>query len=325
MNRYGQYVRLEVYNQSDSLIFKTDSLRIDFEFVSTAGYDRSKVTIYNLKNDTIQQLTNGENYVRIYTKLHDRKEYLVFKNHYVSNAINYIKLPNSITELYCIHKLHKTFLQKKLDIKPIKVPTLHRCINSIVEGTDLTPLYKGFTDKWKADNEVFNENQSRGFSNTVEVELNKLARERNFRWFVKDGLLILTHTPNIKDIKKSDMDTDTKVVKISPDNLKGNPMVSVAHITFTTNLQPEITTTNLIDSNDFITAESKENFDVVAATRDLLHKNVGGYNRYYIVTLQHTGSNYTNNWETTVNAVGVQASTIANPFNWHGTTRYYHG
>ena len=140
IKKFGQYVLLEVHDEQGLLVFKTDSLKIDFDVRHIKGWSVGKVVLTNLNPEDIRAISQSDadgkngNYVTIRTSLHDSPLSLVMDRMYISNAMEEVKVPDSEFSMYCYSNLKKLFLDKQIDLV-VKGPTLRKLTDLMIRET----------------------------------------------------------------------------------------------------------------------------------------------------------------------------------------------
>lgn len=307
ITKFGKSVRLEIADSSGSLIFDTSGLRVDFEVRIISGYNRAKFTIFNLSAKTIKEISNGERFVKLFVRLHDREEQELQYSFYINNAVTVKQVPNSLTELYCIGTLRRNFTSKTVNIK-ITNPTLDRYCNALAKGAGQTIHFKfvDFPDEIRYHKPI---KPTAVWSGEVLKALEKLGRAYSFSVNEEPGNVIkLIYLPLASNQKQSGQNT-RKTYKLKTVNMRSNPRIGIAHINIESNLDFNIKAGTLLDTSELLTAAVGEDFEFLTQINNQIVSPTAGYSRYSTLEVTHIGSNYTNSWSTTAMAVKPTSGT----------------
>jgi len=301
LNRFGQYVRLTVKDRSDTLVFETDSLRVDFDIRNKSGWVRAKVSIYNLTPETINKLTGGENYVTITTSLHGGKEEVLVDELFVSNAIQEIQIPNNITSLFCYSKIRKAVLEKPVSLY-IPEPSFKNVVKGILDAAGFTGEAKfkeypiGYLEKVPA--------QPRSRQDGSALSCLKILADQHRSYFFSEGnditFMYRVHSNN-RTI--TTLDEGTGEVQLSTDNMRSNPKIGPATIDIVSNLDSRIKPSVILDISNLLTAGTSVDKESLSVTEGIIKDVVAGYHKFQTFTVQHSGSNFTGDWQTRANAI----------------------
>jgi hypothetical protein len=84
------------------------------------------------------------------------------------------------------------------------------------------------------------------------------------------------------------------------------------------NLDPRIRPLSVIDISKLVTASTSLTGDELVHPPGYLKSHVAGVSHYQVLSVVHTGSNYTNSWETTVSASRPTRGVSMPTFGWFG-------
>ena len=314
ITKFGQYVLMSVHNADGLLVFQTDSLRVDFDIRHIRGWSRAKFDIYNLAPDTIKKLSNGDNYVTIETALHDSEKKVIANKMYISNAMEEIDVPNSITSLFCYSNLRKHYLERQIDIS-VEVPTLRKIINDAVKASG----YKGVVVFKYFPTEVLDfippRPKSRQKGSLLDcIEL--LSKAFKFNMYTEDDTLIFMYKPDFKNLSDTDMYTSEGDVVLDTKNMRSNPKIGVATISVLSNLDPSIKATTILNTTKLITAGIEVDQVQLELNKDYLRDKVAGSSKYQTLSVQHKGSNFTREWSTQAAATTPTKGTTMPTYSW---------
>ena len=316
VSKFGQYVFMEVYDESDALVFSADDLRIDFDIRHLPDWTRAKFTVHNLAPSTIKKLSHGKNYVTVSVRLHDNQLTVVARDLYVSNAIEEIKVPDSIFSMFCYSKTRKEYFEKQIDIK-VERPTLKRVVQACVEASDFEKEVK--FKHFPAGMLDYRPPRLAGkYKGSLITCLKKLGAKGNYRFNIYtegDGITIM-YKPDAKNVKSTDLYSGKGEITLSTDNMKANPKLGPANLSVTSNLDPEIKPSTILDISELLTIGSIAGGEVLEVGEDYLRDSVAGFSKYQALAVQHKGSNWTNVWLTQVSATSPTKGTDMSTDKW---------
>lgn len=315
---FGRKIQIEVKDSNKEIIFTTDSLRVDFKISQVSGYDRAEFKIFNLKPETIKDITNGERYITLKTKLHDENYVVLASEMFVSNSYNELIRPNNITSLYCYSNLRKTFLEKQVRAT-IKKPSLRNLMNELarVAGDSVFFEYKNFPEQ----NLKQISKASYVFDGSAENMLKDLGLEWNFMFYVQGGnKIVIDFIPETYNVNLTELGNGPGDTVLNIENLRSNPVIGANKINIVSVLDSNIFPTVTLDAGNLITATTDIGFEALAAAENLLKTSVSAFSKYQVITVEHEGSNFTNKWETRAMGIAPAKGTRmpTNSFNWHG-------
>ena len=307
ITKFGQSVRLEIQN-SDKSVFKTDGLRVDFEIRIVAGYNRAKFTIYNLNEETVRVISEEGSLVKMFVRLHDQTEQELGYKFLVNNAVNYKKVPNAVTELYCISHIRKNFTSRFVNVRVTDttlkgyLKQLEREVNK-TNGVNVNFVFRHFPRS------VENYRPLRSLSSwtgDVLTALEKLGRAYSFTVNEGEGNdIILLFLPTKENQHLSTQNSSTSY-KLKTVNMRSTPQVGIVQLNIDSILDFNIKTGTILDTSELVTASAGDTFEFLTQVGNQIKAPIGGNGRFSTLEVVHKGSNYTNVWNT--NAVAVKAS-----------------
>ena len=316
---FGQKVRLELYRDSglSEKLFIVEGLRIDFLIKIIPGLSQAKFSIYNLSNKTIKQISNTKDiYVRLLTGLHDGPMSEPEHTFYVNNALTTKKVPNAITELYCIDSVRKDFSHKQIRAL-IKAPTLKRYIQEIVResGSNIVVDYSSIPDtllKYKPRKPIA------AWSGSAIDGIRKVCSTYGINAFEQGGGIKLTYNPRAENQHNSKQNDPSKYYKLNTVNMRSNPKIGVASLEIESIVDFNIKAGTILDTSELITADGLEGFDTYTLINDAIKASVSGVPVYEVLSIEHSGSSYTQQWSTSAMAIKAHGGTTMPTYGWYG-------
>ncbi len=318
IKKFGQYVLLQIHDADSggTLVFETDSLKIDFDIRNKAGWERGKVTITNLSPETQKKIgdSNNPNYVTIKTALHDSELTTVAERMYISNALEEIAVPNSLFSVYCYSKTRKVFLEKQIDIK-VMSPSLAEMIGKALgeAGFDGELEFKHFPQEKLYH--VPAQPHARLQGSVISV-LQILGRQFSFNVYTIDTKIVIMYIPDAKDAEDTDLFTGEGDIILSTDNMRSNPKIGPANLNVVANLDPLIKPSSVLDISKLLTIGTNVPEETLKITEQYLKDKVSGYTKYQVLSVQHKGSNWTSDWATNVVALSPTPGITMPSSNW---------
>ena len=316
IKKFGQYVLLQVHNESGELVFETDSLKIEFDVRHIKGWSRAKITLTNLAPDTIRKLggTTGGNFVTVQTKLHDGDLTVVADKMYVSNTLEEIKVPDSVFSMYCYSKLRRAFLEKQVDVK-ISTPTLPTIIEECLIGANFTgpKEFKHFPPDILSF--VNTRPSSRRQGSLISI-LENLGEEYRFNTYTEGNKLVFMYKPDNKNVEDTDFYKNSGDIKLSTTNMRSNPKIGPATLSVVSNLDPRIKPSTVLDISELLTLGTDTPEETLQVAEDYLREKVSGFSKYQTLSVQHKGSNWTSTWITQIAATSPNPGTDMPTVNW---------
>ena len=321
---FGKVISLQVFekvgNGREMDVLDADGLRVDFDIQIMPKYNTARFDIYNLNNETVKGISNGERYVRIATKLHDQEYVSLGMDYFISNSSTETKLPNKITSLYCVEGMRRTFLEAQIhtEMKSGGLEEHIKLLTDFAKDIKIDVTYKLFPTgilKYVTAGEKVTR-----FSGSIEDELAKLARMYHFQYYLEFGKLVIVYRGSTPITYKSGGLADPSTVfKLDVEDFRANPIVGAGSLQLELNLIPEIRPGNVISTEDFITA-TPANQEALRATIGMLKSSVTKFSNFQVTNVIHRGSNFTDLWNTTVFAYTADEGNRLSKqqFNWYG-------
>ncbi len=313
---FGQEVSLIVHKEESATeVFDAKNLRVDFDIRLLDGFSRGTVTIYNLSNETIKAISSGGNYVTLKTKLHGKDENTIANSFYISNVMEEKKIPNSVTTLYCFDKLRKQYLEKPVDIR-VPNPTLRKEISQIMAHIG----YRGEVSYHSFPSGRVDQASGRKVSVHQEVAQNCITSLQNtykFKFYTKPTGMGLMYLPSLDELVYTTLNRRYADVKLHVENMRSNPVIGVASLLITSNLDGGIKPTSVVDISDLVTHTVGTDEVTLQLASGFLQDNVDGFSKYQVLTVQHKGSNYTNDWHTIATCTAPSKGKVMPPRSWH--------
>ena len=323
IKKFGQQIELIVKDENDRVVMAPSGqnsdidLRVDFDLHYINGFNRGSVKIWNLNPDMVREVNTGDRYITLNVRLHDGVWHNLAKDWYVSNAMEELILPNSVTTLFCFDSLRKNLFEKVVDIR-IRRPSLKNIIDTVVASIpeyDATLVeYLHFPDS--VLNSVPVGRASRKWTGSVDGCLQHHSRTHRFNYFNVQDKLVLMYRPVLDNVDDTTLSSAKPDLVLDTDNMRSNPSIGVAQLQVSSNLDPFIFPTAVLDVTELLTAGTSVEKKGLNITDEFLKKSVGGYAKYQTLAVQHRGSNYTGSWETTANAVSPDKGTSMPTVNW---------
>lgn len=307
ISKFGQYVLLTVHDATGSVVFQTDSLRVDFVVYDIEGFSRCKVDIYNLGSDTIREISNGDCFVSVDARLHDGVLQKVVDAMYLSNTLDVIKVPNNITSLYCYSSLQKNYLQKQIDV-PVNFPSVRRLMEEVTKAAGFTGTleFKHFPADYLDFQPPKNfSNQSGSLSQCIE----RISKEYGFKVYTQGNALVCMYIPDAKNVESTDLNSSGGDIILDSNNMRQNPKIGPAQLQIVSNLDPNIKPATVLNVSNLLTMDTFVPDLTLQLADDFLKESVGGFAKYQTLTVKHEGSNYTGSWETTAMATSPTPGT----------------
>lgn len=313
ITKFGQYVLIEIHDEGGQLVFSTDSLKIDFDVRHIKGWSRAKFTLTNLAPDTIRKISHGDNYVTIKTSLHDSDLKVIADRMYISNAMEEIKVPQSVFSMYCYSKLRKFFLEEQIDIqenRPSLVSTLTTCTKA--SGFNGAIEFKHFPSEVLTYRPPKPFIKQRGSLTSI---LDKLGEEYRFNTYTEGNKFIFMYKPHIKNVEDTDLYSETEI-KLSTTNMRANPKIGPATLSVVSNLDPRIKPSSVLDISELLTLGTDTPEETLQVAEGYLKEKIAGFSKYQALTVQHKGSNWANTWLTQVAATSPTPGTNMSTVKW---------
>lgn len=295
---FGQEVSLQVHTRDKKEVFASQGLRVDFDVRQIGGFSRANFKIFNVSETTIKSLNAPELYVTVTATLHG-SSFVVAREFFISNVLDQRKLPSNVVTLYCIDKLRRDFLEKDVVGVIVKKPTLRREMKAILDHVE----YKGDLSKsWSMFPEGKLDQGTNAPSYTHQGNLQQCIRELEncygFTTFTDNGLLRFVYRPDSKDVQFTDLPTMKPDVVLEVRNMRADPIIGLATLNVTSNLDERIKPSAVLDVSNLLSAGTNSSQNTLEIAGSFLKDSVAGFPKYQALSVQHTGSNFTSTWHT---------------------------
>lgn len=298
VEKFGQYILLEVSTENDKVLFSIDSLRIDFDIRNIPGYSVAKFTIFNLSPEVIKTLSGDELFVTISVRTNDGKLTRISPPMYISNAFEELNVPNSEFSMYCYSKLRYKFLSQQVNLT-IKRPSLRNIVTQIIRSTKFEGEieFKSFPDKVNFLNYV-----PPGPSSYQKGSLLRCLRRLgyksryNFNTYTGADKITLIYRPEDKNSNLTNLENEEGLV-LSTDDMRGNPKIGPATLSVMSNLNSIIEPGTVLDITRILTAGTLGEDVTLKVAKDYISA-ISGYTNYQTLSVQHKGSNWSDDWQT---------------------------
>lgn len=318
IKKFGQYVHLQVISEDGQLVFETDSLKIDFDVRHIPDYSLAKVTLTNLNPDTIKKLSDANNnsFVSIKTSLHDSEPTLIMDKMYISNALEEIKLPESVFNMYCYSNLRRVYLEKQVDVN-VKAPTLKAMVEAVVRDTGFSGELEFKDFPQEVLGYVPSQTHSRQQGSLLSI-LQVLSNQFSFNFYTESTKIVLMYKPDSKNVQLTDFFSNPADITLATNNMRSNPKIGPATLSVVANLDPLIKPSSILDVSELLTVGTDTNEETLKVAQDYLKEKVSGFSKYQALSVQHKGSNWTGDWVTQVAATSPTPGTTMPTNKWWG-------
>ncbi len=313
ISKFGQWLKLTATNKSGTVILETSDLRVDFDIRDIKGYTRAKFDIYNLSTKTIGLLSNGEVYLSLDVALHDDEPVNLVSSLFVSNVIEEMDVPNSVTSLFCTSSIKQDALDVDIYVS-VANPTLRNKLEAIKKASGFTGrfIYKFFPDGVLDDVPPKPRSKQEG---TLLDCLVKLSNER-FDFYTQGNNIIIAYRPDFENMKSTDLYSNEDAILLDTKNMRSNPRLGPATLSITSNLDTRIIPTSVLDVSKLLTAAPDVNEVTLQQAENILKDKVAGFDRYRVYQVQHKGSNFSKDWHTSATATSPSKGKKMATNNW---------
>ena len=299
---FGQEVLLSIEDANERPILDLLGLRVDFDIRKLDGFGRGSVTVYNLNEQTIGNLigNNSDHYLTLKTRLHGGQEFTIADRYFINNTIDEKKIPDTITTLYCYDSLKKDVLEKQVNLK-VDNPTLRNQVSQMLNAVGYTGQvnYKSFPS---SQEDMIPPRPKVQLNDSVSRILEDLKKEFNFNYYTSTNGLTFIYLPDLKQVGLTDLD-ERKPLVLDVNNMRANPKLAPAQLQIVSNLDAGIVPGEVLDISNLLTAAVGSDEEALQLAKDFAKDSIAGYGRYQVLSVQHTGSNYTAQWHTIATAV----------------------
>jgi len=313
IGKFGQWVKLTATNKAGVVILETSNLRVDFDIRDIKGYTRAKFDIYNLATKTIGLLSNGEVYISLDVALHDDEPVNLVSSMFVSNVIEEMDVPNSVTSLFCTSSIKQEALDVDVSVI-VNNPTLKNKLEALKVASGFTGrfIYKYFP---KGVLDATTPKPRSKQEGTLLECLIKLSYE-GFDFYTQGKNIVLSYRPDFENMKDTDLFINEEAVVLDTKNMRQNPRLGPATLSVVSNLDTRIQPTVILDVSNLLTAAPDVSEISLQQAREILKDKVAGFDRYRIYQVQHKGSNFTKDWNTSATATSPSKGKKMATNNW---------
>ncbi|MDK9366443.1 hypothetical protein [Lelliottia wanjuensis] len=335
---WKRQVSVIVSTNDGKTILNTTNHRIDFEYYSTLGFggDYGTVTIYNLSENESDALQSREfGYLSIqlnagYVDSTDLENYqkninsvtpLVFDGT-ITNAVASKEGTEGVTRIHCTPLQVLQWSKMSLTLPGVgftrfdKDTTLSFALAGLAATVGMTVKYSGVPD------EVLNYKFTKGrvLNSTLVDELTHLCNEFNLSFYITPAFVII-YPKQFGSVDTTQLIEDTsKVIKVTPGMLQGDPVATVSSIEMSLLLNTSIMPGMMLDTTGINKEDSKYNYinfnEGYKNSIDSTIIQTGLSDLYQVETVVHFGSTHTNTYKTDlVGRFGVD-TTIGGNNHW---------
>jgi len=262
LDKFGTYVELIVKDKAKTVIFNSvskpktdadkgspylDKLRVDFDMRLVPRHGRLKVEVYNLSNETITSLVEGEDLtMEIWVGLHGKLPVILGHSMYVSNVLSAIKVPNTVTSLFGFTELKKTLLEVQMsDAGAIKKgATFEQAVTNMVKLAVQKGEVKSANVRFSLVPPTMLSRKlakKRTLTGSLEDMLDAITKEHGCSYYTDETGVVIVYIANTPYSEESaPLENSVGQIVIDPSNLRSNPKVSLGSMTLDINLEPSI-------------------------------------------------------------------------------------
>ena len=223
-------------------------------------------------------------------------------------------MPNSITSLYTYSKLRKEYLEEPISIY-VERPTLRKVLTDTTKASGFggTLDFKYFPTKVL---DFLPPNPKSKQEGSLLECLEVLAKENHFRFYTEESSFTFMYLPDVENLQDTDMYTSNGDVVLDTKNMRANPKIGVATLSVTSNLDPDIKPSTILNTSELLTVGTSTNQDTLEIAEKYLQDKVAGNDKYQTLSVQHKGSNWTKEWQTVAAATSPTKGTTMPTTTW---------
>lgn len=314
MSKFGHRVIITITNKNGDIVLESESLRIDFDIRNIPGYSRGTFKIYNLSDAVTGNVINGDNKVTLKVQLHSGTIYTLANAWPISNAINEMILPNSIVTLYAFNGLKSAVLEKQLNLE-VSGPSLKKNLKAILSAAG----HAGKVSFISFPEGVLDQETKRGtahFPSSAMASIRKLQRQYPFEMYTNDEGIVFLYKPNIGQLNWTDLPNKDPDIVLETVNMVSNPVLSLATINITSNLDGRIIPSSLLNTSELITAGVGSDEETLQIVKGFIKKSIAGWTKYQTLAVQHRGSTHTKDWTTIATGIAPTSGRKMPLVNW---------
>jgi hypothetical protein len=248
-------------------------------------------------------------------RLHDGELRPIVKDMFVSNALQVTVLPETVASLYCYSGIMRSTFEKPID-EYIFNPSLENILRHLmsVAGYEGTPEFKFFPDEVLKS--IPDSPTKREVGTLLDI-LDRLGDQYSFKTYTDFDSVVFMYIPDSKNVDQTSLFDASADIVLDTNNMRQNPKIGPAQLQVTSNLDPLIRPTSVLDVTKLLTVASSVNEETLKVAQDFLSGQVAGFTKYQTLTVRHRGSNYTSVWETTAMATSPSSGGTTMPTtNW---------
>jgi hypothetical protein len=213
--------------------------------------------------------------------------------------------------------LHKDLFESELPDEGVTVVaplTLKRLVSGVfaAAGYSITPTYLYFPDTLE---DLVSPAGYATFDGSVDDALAELAEEFKFKTYMEDGKVTLMYCPDADTVDKTDL-ADQVPIQLNTNMMRSNPVIGPAILNITSNLDSRLRPGKVVDISQLLTVGTDVSGIAAEVASGYFKTGLSGFNNYFILAVQHKGSNYTGDWFTNITASAPTKGTVASPINW---------
>jgi hypothetical protein len=235
---------------------------------------------------------------------------------YISNALEEIKVPESIFNIYCYSNLRKLFLEKQVDIK-VEAPTIVKMVNEAISDTGFDGKVE-FKDFPKGVLEYVPSQKHARLQGSLLSVLQVLSKQFRFNLYTEGNKIVLLYKPDSKNLQLTDFYSKAADIILATSNMRSNPKIGPATLSVVANLDPLIKPSSILDISELITLGTSTDEETLQVAQGILKEKVSGFSKYQALSVQHKGSNWTGDWITQVAATSPTSGTTMPTTKWWG-------
>jgi len=297
-------IYMKIYDSPTAAVPILDAtdLRTDFDVRHLPGYSKGKFVIYNLNDETVLSIVNGERYISVDIQEGDGPIINIVNRFYINNVIDEVNLPDQIVSLFAFDILRKNVLQHPLGEVLVQNPSLERMVNQVLSTS---PDWRGEAKFKYFPNESHKvvpdgpASRNVGGGRSIQDCLQHFgSNEFKFKMYTVDANLIFAFMPSEANVQMTKY-AEEPVILLRPEAMRANPMIGAAELTITSILDTSIKCSAVLDISQLVSVGSNLTQEQLEVADSFAAKTAGN-SRYQAFAIQHKGSNYTDAWTTIV-------------------------
>lgn len=305
------------------LLAVLENYRIDFVMQSQLGWsaDELKIDVYNLDPSLVGSLMDSVNKVFTLEAGYEDEGMNIIMTGGITNVWGRKEIPNHITTMWCV-PLSAFQPSQPFKIDPPRTfdnTKLKDALNMLAKDAGYTKdcTFIGMSD------EVLNYVlKSKSIKGTLAEALDELGDLFKFNFQATESNIKIISQLTSRTVIDQIASKEVNVHTIALNKVKGNPSVDVAQTTIKVVLDTSIKAGNVVDITSLVsrTVNNSNNISkkgvvynyptdsIINMNSEVLFRDPNAYkyfiyNRYQILSLIHSGSNYSQVWDTTISGV----------------------